>query len=288
MQEDCPAASASRILPRMKTDDPPDDRAPATARAIVQLTRGAGSVGPQRLALLDAIRTHGSISAAARALGLSYKGAWDAVQALNNLFEAPLVDAQPGGRQGGAAQVTRNGETVLAAYRAIEEEVATLMKRLGEVVAGHDEIGLLWRFGMKTSARNAYRGTVRTVTEGAVNAQVTLDIGGGLELVAIVTQDSVADLELGAGKPVVALIKSSFIILVPGEEPVRSSARNRLCGTVIRHETGAVNDEIVLDLGHGKTITAIVTRDSGEELGFALGDRAQALVKASHIILAVD
>ena len=43
---------------------------------------------------------------AARACGLSYKGAWDAVQALNNLFERPLVEAQTGGRQGGAAAVT--------------------------------------------------------------------------------------------------------------------------------------------------------------------------------------
>ena len=44
----------------------------------------------------------------------------------------------------------------------------------------------------------------------------------------------------------------------------------------------------MLDLGAGKTLTAIVTRESGDQLGFAVGDKAQALVKASHIILAVD
>ena len=257
--------------------------------AVLQLRRGAGSAGPQRVALLAAIREHGSITAAARACGLSYKGAWDAVQALNNLFERPLVAAQTGGRAGGAAQVTPAGETVLAAYRAIEEELGGLLDRLGRYVAGEGSgADLLWRLTMKTSARNAFRGAVRSVTEGAVNAEVVLDIGGGIAIVAIVTRESVADLELAPGREAIALVKSSFVILVPGAAPVRTSARNCLAGTVARHETGAVNDEVVLDLGGGKTLTAIVTRASGEALGFAVGERAQALIKASHVILAVD
>jgi molybdate transport system regulatory protein len=85
-----------------------------------------------------------------------------------------------------------------------------------------------------------------------------------------------------------ALIKSSFVILAPGDAPLRTSARNRLAGTVVRHEQGAVSDEVVLDLGQGKTITATITRASGEDLGLKLGDAAQALIKASHVILAVD
>ncbi len=259
------------------------------AQAVLQLKRGSGSAGPQRLALLAAIRDHGSIAAAAKAAGLSYKGAWDAVQALNNLFERPLVEAQPGGRQGGAAQVTAAGRTVLAAYTAIDDEIAQLVDRLGEVLAsGAEGADLLWRLNMKTSARNAFRGTVHSVNEGAVNAEVVLDVGGGVTLVAIITRDSVADLGLAAGTKAIALIKSSFVILVPGETGVRTSARNCLAGTIIRHETGAVNDEVVLDLGAGKTLTAIVTRESGDALGFAVGEKAQALIKASHIILAVD
>jgi molybdate transport system regulatory protein len=258
------------------------------AHAVLQIRRGAGGAGPQRLALLAAIGKAGSISAAAKANGLSYKGAWDAVQALNNLFEQPLVEAQPGGKRGGTAIVTPAGQTVLAAYRAIEGELATLIDRLGRVIAEGGGADLLWRLNMKTSARNTFRGTVRSVTDGAVNAEVTLDIGGGVTLVAVITRDSVTDLELAPGRAAIALVKSSFVILVPGDDPVRTSARNCLPGTVVRHEQGAVNDEVVLDLGGGKTLTAIVTRGSGEELGFAIGDRAQALIKASHIILAVD
>jgi molybdate transport system regulatory protein len=256
------------------------------ARAILQLTRASGSAGPQRLALLAAIGRHGSISAAAKEAGISYKSAWDAVQALNNLFEQPLVEAQPGGRAGGTARVTTAGETVLAAYGAIEHELAQAMARLDDVLAqGEDAAGLIWRLGLKTSARNMFRGTVRSVTLGAVNAEVELDVGGIL-LVAIVTGDSVTDLGLDAGREAIALIKSSFVILAPGGELLRTSARNCLPGIVARHEQGAVNDEVTLDLGQGKMLTATVTRQSGNMLDFAIGASAQALIKASHVILA--
>ena len=96
------------------------------------------------------------------------------------------------------------------------------------------------------------------------------------------------DLGLAPGREAIAIIKSSFVILAKGDEPLRISARNRLVGTVLRHDVGAVNDEVVLDLGDGKTITATITRESGKDLVFAAGERAQALVKASHVILAVD
>ena len=58
------------------------------------------------------------------------------------------------------------------------------------------------------------------------------------------TKESVADLGLAPGREAMALIKSSFVILAAGDEPVRTSARNRLSGTVARHEVGAVNDEV--------------------------------------------
>jgi molybdate transport system regulatory protein len=141
---------------------------------------------------------------------------------------------------------------------------------------------------MKTSARNALRGVVSDVKLGPVNAEVALTVSNGVEIVAVVTSESVADLGLAPGREAVAIVKSSFVILVAGDAPLRTSARNRLVGTVIRHETGAVSDEVVLDLGGGKTVTAVITRGSGEALGLAVGDKAQALIKASHVILAVD
>jgi molybdate transport system regulatory protein len=265
-------------MPDAKTADP--------AKAVVQLKRtGGASVGPQRLTLLAAIAEHGSIASAARAIGLSYKGAWEAVQALNNLFDHPLVDA----KQGGAATVTAAGHVVLKAYGAIEEELVALLEKLDRAVAGAG-LGsdIVWRMRMRTSARNMLRGKVLTVTDGAVNAEVTLDIGNGLTVTAIVTRESVAELGLAPGREALALIKASFVILVAGGGKVSSSARNHYTGTVTDHQAGAVSDEIAVDIGGGKTIVATVTHESGEKLEFKVGDKAQALIKASHVILAVD
>jgi molybdate transport system regulatory protein len=131
------------------------------------------------------------------------------------------------------------------------------------------------------------RCTVTAIKPGAVNAEVVMTIGDGIPLVAIITGESVKTLELVPGREVFALIKSSFVVLAPEGEVGRISARNVIPGTVVRHEAGAVNSEIVLDIGGGKTLAAIITKESAETLGFAVGSRACALIKASHIILAV-
>ena len=77
-------------------------------------------MGPGRAELLEAVRQHGSISAAARVIGMSYKRAWDLVEAMNVAFREPLVEAARGGTSGGGAQLTPTGETVLASYRQVE------------------------------------------------------------------------------------------------------------------------------------------------------------------------
>src|SRR5579872_2087954 len=260
-------------------------------KALIQLRKGGQSrVGPDRLRLLEVIGERGSISAAAKALGLSYKGAWDAVQAMNNLFERPLVVAQPGGKAGGAAAVTPVGQAVILAYRKVETELAEVIGQLEAHLAdGSAPLEKVIRsLSMKTSARNAFRGVVSAVTPGAVSSEVVLTIAEGLDIVAIITRESVEDLGLAPGREAMAIIKSSFVILAKGDAPLRISARNRLAGTVLRHDVGAVNDEVALDLGEGKTIAATITRESGKDLQFAPGERAQALIKASHVILAVD
>ncbi|HEX4182608.1 MAG TPA: TOBE domain-containing protein [Caulobacteraceae bacterium] len=141
---------------------------------------------------------------------------------------------------------------------------------------------------MKTSARNALRGVVSRVTDGAVNAEVALAIAPGIEITAVITRPSVAHLGLAPGREAIALIKSSFIILAPADEALRTSARNRLVGEVTHVEDGAVNSEITLELAVGMTMTAVVTLESARALGLKVGMPAVALIKASHVILAVE
>ena len=69
---------------------------------------------------------------------------------------------------------------------------------------------------------------------------------------------------------------------------MRTSARNQIAGVVAAREDGAINSEIRLDIGPGKTLVATVTLESAQSLGLAVGDPVTALVKAPHVILAVE
>ena len=79
-----------------------------------------GRIGPGKIDLLEQIASFGSISAAARAMEMSYKRAWDLVDEMNMLFGRPLVAAQTGGKHGGGAMLTPFGMTVVTRFRAIE------------------------------------------------------------------------------------------------------------------------------------------------------------------------
>lgn len=81
------------------------------------------AIGPGKADLLDAIRETGSISAAARQLGMSYRRAWLLVDVMNRCFEGRLVETQPGGGNRAGACVTELGEQVLTAYRQMSAEV---------------------------------------------------------------------------------------------------------------------------------------------------------------------
>ncbi|PJI39633.1 LysR family transcriptional regulator [Ferrovibrio sp.] len=76
-------------------------------------------LGPGKGELLERIAASGSISAAGRAMGMSYKRAWQLVETLNGYFRAPLVQAATGGKAGGGAQLTALGRQVLAHYQAM-------------------------------------------------------------------------------------------------------------------------------------------------------------------------
>lgn len=81
------------------------------------------ALGPGKADLLDAIRSCGSISAAGKQLGMSYRRCWLLVDSVNRCFNAPLVTTATGGSGGGGAQLTAHGETILARYRAMQAEV---------------------------------------------------------------------------------------------------------------------------------------------------------------------
>ena len=244
--------------------------------------------GLARIRLLAAIASCGSITKAAKEIHMSYKAAWDAVDQMNNLAGEPLVERVSGGKGGGGTRLTARGLQLVDNFRLIEREHQRFLDHLGQRAEGlADDFLLMRKMNMKTSARNQFLGTVAQVKTGAVNDEIVLDIAGGHSIVAIVTRDSTLELGLVPGAQAFALVKDAAIILVTDEGSARFSARNRLGGSIARIQPGAVNTEVVLDLGGGATLAAIITNDSCEQLGLAVGARATGIFKASSVILAV-
>lgn len=141
---------------------------------------------------------------------------------------------------------------------------------------------------MQVSARNTFTGQVIAIEEGAINSEVTLSLAGGDKLVAVVTRGSVQALGLAVGKPAVALVKAPWVVLATQSCGLKFSARNQLAGQVSAIEQGAVNSEVTLSLPGGTSVCAVVTNDAVKELALQVGQSAVAVIKASHVILAVQ
>jgi molybdate transport system regulatory protein len=253
------------------------------------IVSGDSSLGGHgRIALLQAVAEHGSITQAAKAFGMSYKAAWDAIDTMNRLSGTPLVERSTGGRGGGSTVLTEQGRRLVARYGQIDAVHQRFLALLSE--GGMDltrEFSLLEVLNMKTSARNQWVGSVSALRAGAVNDEVELQLPGGAKLTAIITHESTVALGLQPQQTVVALVKSSAVLLAAGLGDAKVSARNRLDGTVRSVTPGSVNAEVVVDAAGGLSVVAIVTRGAVQELGLAPGSAVTALVKASDVILAV-
>lgn len=262
----------------------------ALQATLTFLVHGNAKVGAERIALLEAIETLGSLSAAAKDRGLSYKAAWDAVRTMNNMLPQPVAVTRAGGRHGGETVVTPQGRRIIAAFHQLQAALGRFASHLREAGVGPDGgvPTLLEGLFMRTSARNMLKATVRGLTPCGVNVDVRLDLCGGVTLTAVVTGRSVAELGLRVGGNVIALIKSNFIELSRDAVGVTPFAGNRIGGVVLRLEDGTVNREISVDIGGGKTLTAIAGRRSAEASDLAPGVPVVCRIEPSHVILAVE
>ncbi len=261
------------------------------ARMSLESEIGA-TLSDTRVRLLEEIGRKGSINQAAKAVPLSYKAAWEAVDMMNNLAPEPLVLRVTGGRQGGGTQLTEYGRKMVAMYRALEMEYQNALDHLAERLDAEGDCDirgfrqLLHRMRMKTSARNQFSGTVSGLRDGGVDYEVRVRLDASTEIVAIITQTSAENLGLQIGKEVFALVKSSSVMLAT-DRALRMTARNQLWGQVAAVHPGPVNNEVTLTLPSERSITSVVTAESCAALGIEPGVEACALFKSSSVILAV-
>lgn len=252
----------------------------------IWITAGEQSIGGHgRIQLLAKIAELGSISQAAKSMKMSYKAAWDAVNHMNNLAGEPLLHRTTGGKGGGSTVLTKRGTQLINNFARIEDAHQRFIRELSQDTA--DIVGdffVLKRLSMKTSARNQFFGSVKSIYTGAVNDAIEIAIAGERSVIATLTSESTQELALEVGSQVFALVKASDIILVDGAAGVRFSARNQFTGTVIGVQAGAVNTEVVLSVGD-LVLVAMITNESAETMQLTEGSSVTALFKASSVIV---
>lgn len=242
----------------------------------------------RRVNLLEEIGNVGSISQAAKNVGLSYKAAWDAVNEMNNLSDQPLVTRITGGKGGGGAALTDQAKNLVETYRIINQEHRKFLEKIGDIQGNLETLHSFFkRTSLRTSARNQIYGSISSIKKGPVSSEISIKLKGSDTLTALITNDSVSELDLKKGKSVYALMKATGILLSIDPE-IQTSARNKLCGTVTEIDESKVNCLVSLELQGGTVISASITRQSMVDMNLKTGDPVCALFKASQVILGVE
>ncbi len=262
-------------------------RQPNNTRSTVELDillslqqQGRLFITPRRVRLLEEIQREGSISKGAKAAGISYKTAWDAVKEMNELADQPLVTSGAGGKGGGGARLTDYGNRVLKIYGLLNRIERMAVDALQDENASLDSLlAVVSRFGLQTSARNQFFAYVQSVGRDDLSHQVSLTLNGGAHILADITERSCQRLGLAPGKEVLALIKAPWVSIE--RDPVHSS--NSLSGVVQQVIAGDRFNEVILTLDQGGDICAL--RPVDEPLP-AEGEHATACFSPDQVILA--
>lgn len=219
--------------------------------------QGRPLAGQDRIELLACIADTGSISKAAKAAGMSYKTAWDAVDAMNSSSEQPLVERAAGGRGGGGTRLTAAGEQLVTAFRRYQQEHAAFLAKLSEDDSLDPYLQVMNRLRLRTSARNQLYARVVTLQPQGLNDRVELVLDGGQSLAAIITRSSSERLGLCAGAEVFALIKAPWVKLASAAEQP-----NRLTGTVLGREQVGEQLALEVELDGGVLLVATLADDA--------------------------
>jgi molybdate transport system regulatory protein len=261
-------------------------------QAHLQVEAGDGAmIGDDRIRLLEAIDHTGSINKAARKVPMSYKTAWDALDALDNLADQPVIVRTVGGLGGGGTTLTAYGRWLVAMFRAVEGEYQAAVDALAD--AAGPEVAdkaafqrLLRRLTMSTTVSNQFACRVTTLFSGPVLTKVGLALDADTPIEVHVTTEGAEAMRLAEGQDVIALVKAQSILLIPGAQ-VRTSAQNHLSGVVSRLKVGPLNTEVIVDVPPRmmRHIKAVVATPTARALGLDVGAPVTAAFQAMSPVL---
>jgi molybdate transport system regulatory protein len=241
------------------------------------------AISDKRLEVLRRIGVSGSISQAAREVGISYKAAWQAIDTLTSLSGTPLVERTVGGSGGGGARITDEGRRLLVlADELAQARDVVLARHAGAGASASMGAGL----GVQTSMRNQLPARVSLVQSLAQEdplVLVRLCLEDGQELTSSITRESADLLGLRAGLPVLLLCKATAVEVTDRMPDVRAG-QCHLSGKVLRIARGVNRDEVTLALDGGGTWVGFAARPFGRRKG----QGALAVMASSALVIALS
>ncbi|MCI5851968.1 MAG: TOBE domain-containing protein [Sutterellaceae bacterium] len=245
----------------------------------VEFTRTLATLSDRRIDILRRIEETGSISEAARAAGVSYKAAWQAIETLENLAGGKLVEKSVGGSRGGGTHLTETGRTALVIADRIAEARSKVLKGFTK-----EEMSLAGSIspsaGVLTSMRNNLPCTVEDVRHGPALVRVTLKLDEENSIRASVTQESAQLLGLEPGARMIAAAKATAVEISRGFSSFSES--NVLRGTVIRCARSEKGGEVALRLPSGIVVVGFARHNHGLRVGMP----AEASIPPNAVVVA--
>ena len=280
-------------------------------KAAAKTVSYAGALGQssadKRIEILRLIGQSGAISQAAREAGVSYKGAWQAIDTLTNLAGVALVERAVGGAGGGGASLSGAGVQLLAAAGQLEQARNQVLARLQQSAGAGAGLGAnagalpaLNQLSVRTSMRNLLPCQVQSLKLTGQIVQVTLAFAQstsagapatavpGMLLVSRITRESAELLALQPGLAVLALCKATAVGVMRGERKVapasgKRATANLLSGRATRVSRGETGDEVSLTLDGGLQLVGFAPAASG----IRVGNRVQASVDEAAVVVAL-
>lgn len=154
--------------------------------------------------ILQTIKQQENLAKTAQTLGMSYKYVWAYLKKMEKTLQRPIVTTRKGGKRGGGeTTLTPLGENLLKEFKRVENYVGEILEDEQYWMAA----------GLKISARNQIKGTVKNVEQGDVIAKVKIEIHAPSTITALISREAVEDLNIKPGDKVTAVIKATEVMI---------------------------------------------------------------------------
>lgn len=240
-------------------------------------------LGSGRIELLEQIEKTGSIHAAAKAMKMSYKAAWERINSMNMLAEHPLIERTTGGKGGGGTKLTPYAHELISLFHRFAELHKQFIDRFAE--AGDDPERLariLGRTFLTTSARNQLPAVLESVEIVGTQAHLSLLLHGHDKLFSTITAKSVQNMGLIPGCDIYAIIKSSDILLSKDSSDLKITTNTFLSSVISIENDGPTSEVTVILPGKTKLITVVDIQDNRQ---YSVGEEVYVTIPPLHIII---